>query len=202
LNVVNTLLAGDPNKEVLVAYSEAGPRVSLTRGELKLEVAACAAALKASGVKQNDRVAAWMTNSVESVIFALGALSIGAVVSTASTDFGPAALVDRFGQIEPVLLLSASTYSYGGKQHSLLDKLDEVASQLPTVKTLIVVGADGPGESFDAWLAPHRGAEFAPELFGFDQPGFILFSSGTTGKPKCIIHSAAGVLLKVLSEQG
>jgi acetoacetyl-CoA synthetase len=202
LNVVNTLLAGDPNKEVLVAYSEAGPRVSLSRGELKLEVAACAAALKASGVKQNDRVAAWMTNSVESVIFALGALSIGAVVSTASTDFGPAALVDRFGQIEPVLLLSASTYSYGGKHHSLLNKLDEVDSQLPTVKTLIVVGANGPGQSFEAWLAPHRGSEFAPELFGFDQPGFILFSSGTTGKPKCIIHSAAGVLLKVLSEQG
>jgi acetoacetyl-CoA synthetase len=79
-----------------------------------------------------------MTNSVESVIFALGALSIGAVVSTASTDFGPAALVDRFGQIEPVLLLSASNYSYGGKQHSLLDKLEQVAKELPTVKTLIM----------------------------------------------------------------
>jgi acetoacetyl-CoA synthetase len=101
-----------------------------------------------------------------------------------------------------VLLLSASTYSYGGKQHSLLGKLEQVVKELSTVKTLIVVGADGPGQSFDAWLAPHRGAEFAPELFGFDQPGFILFSSGTTGKPKCIIHSAAGVLLKVLSEQG
>ncbi len=201
LNVVNTLLAGDPNKEVLVAYSEAGPRVPLTRGELKKEVAACAAALKASGVKQNDRVAAWMTNSVESVIFALGALSIGAVVSTASTDFGPAALVDRFGQIEPVFLLAASTYSYGGKQHSLLDKLEQVVKELPTVESLVVVGAEGK-DSFEAWLAPHRGAEFKPELFGFDQPGFILFSSGTTGKPKCIIHSAAGVLLKVLSEQG
>jgi acetoacetyl-CoA synthetase len=165
------------------------------------EVAACAAALKASGVKQNDRVAAWMTNSVESVIFALGALSIGAVVSTASTDFGPAALVDRFGQIEPVFLLAASTYSYGGKHHTLLDKLEQVVKELPTVKTLVIVGAEGK-DSFEAWLAPHRGAEFSPELFGFDQPGFILFSSGTTGKPKCIIHSASGVLLKVLSEQG
>ena len=122
LNVVNTLLSGEPNKEVLVSYSEAGPRVAFTRGELKQEVAACAAALKASGVNQNDRVAAWMTNSVESVIFALGALSVGAVVSTASTDFGPAALVDRFGQIEPVFLLAASTYSYGGKQHTLRGK--------------------------------------------------------------------------------
>jgi acetoacetyl-CoA synthetase len=100
------------------------------------------------------------------------------------------------------LLLAASTYSYGGKQHSLLNKLEQAVKELPTVKTLIVVGANGPGQSFETWLAPHRGAEFLPELFGFDQPGFILFSSGTTGKPKCIIHSAAGVLLKVLSEQG
>ncbi|MCX6478762.1 MAG: AMP-binding protein, partial [Micrococcales bacterium] len=102
LNIVETLLAGDFEQEVLVGLSENAPRRCLTRGQLRSEVAACAAGLLASGVKKGDRVVAWMPNVQEAVVLALGALSLGAVVSTASTDFGPAALIDRFGQIEPV----------------------------------------------------------------------------------------------------
>lgn len=202
LNVVSTLLAGDPDTEVLVAYSEDGPRRSLTRAALRDEVAACAAALQASGVGVGDRVAAWMPHVPETVIFALGALSLGAIVSTASTDFGPSALVDRFGQIEPTILLASAHSMYGGKSINHEAVLDEVVGKLPTLTTVVVVGGDSSRTSWESWLDPHRGAALSPRDLPFDHPGFILFSSGTTGTPKCIVHSAAGVLLKVLSEQG
>jgi len=202
LNVVNTLLAGDHGDEVIVALSEEGPRHSMTRGELKAEVAACARALQASGVTIGDRVAAWMPHVPETVIFALGALSIGAVVSTAFTDFGSSALIDRFGQIEATVLLAPARSRYAGKEIDHDGVLDEILHQLPTVTTLVVAGGNDQRLSFEDWLAPHRGAPLTPVDLPFDHPGFILFSSGTTGKPKCIVHRAAGVLLKVLSEQG
>ncbi len=202
LNIVDTLLAGDPTFEAMIAHAEDSPRRSLTRGELREQVAACAAALRASGVQVGDRVVAWTPNVVETVVFALGALSIGAVVSTASTDFGPAALVDRFGQIEPTILLTASSYRYGGKQVLLAESIAQVVSELPTLTTVVVIGTSDAHPTWEDWLAPYRGSELAPTPLPFNHPGFILFSSGTTGRPKCIVHSAAGVLLKVLSEQG
>lgn len=202
LNVCDTLLAGDPEIEVMVALSERGPRLSFTRGQLRDEVGACAAALTASGVGVGDNVAAWMPNVPETVIFALGALAVGAVVSTASTDFGPASLVDRFATIEPVLLLAAGSSTYGGKTTSHEAVLAQVVANLPTLSSVVVVGGGSPHQDWDDWLAPHRGAPLAPIKLPFDHPGFILFSSGTTGRPKCIVHRAAGVLLKVLSEQG
>lgn len=209
LNVVDTLLAGNPDDEVIVAWAEDAPRRSFTRGELRDEVAACAAALRASGVVAGDRVAAWMPNVPETVIFGMGALALGAVVSTASPDFGPAALVDRFGQIEPTVLLVSTGYRYGGRDHALAERIAEVTAQLTTVRTTVVLGGEGVDGGvtrgwigWETWLAPHRGAPLVTELLPFDHPGFILFSSGTTGRPKCIVHSAAAVLLKVLSEQG
>ena len=202
LNVVDTLLAGPGDDVVIVGVTEDGHRCERTRDEVRGEAAAVAAALRASGVQPGDRVVAWTPNSVEAAAYALGALSIGAVVSTASPDFGPAGLVDRFGQIEPLVLMLSSGYQYGGRWIDCLDRLPEVLAGLPSVRTVIVVGggaSDHP--SWDDWLAPHRGAVLAPVALPFAHPGFILFSSGTTGRPKCIVHSAAGVLLKVLSEQ-
>ena len=202
LNIVNTLLAGNPDDEVLVALTEDGPRRSFTREQLRGDVAACAAALQGSGVIAGDRVAAWMPHVPETVIFALGALSLGAVVSTASTDFGPRALIDRFGQIEPTVLLVSARSTYAGKVADHEGVLDEILGHLGSVKTLVVAGGSEGRLSFEEWIAPYRGAPLSPVDLPFDHPGFILFSSGTTGKPKCIVHRAAGVLLKVLSEQG
>lgn len=202
LNIVETLLQGEPNQEAIVSLAEDGPRISLSRKDLTSKVKACALALQASGIQSGDRVVAWMPNGSETMIFALGALSIGAIVSTASTDFGVAALLDRFGQIEPKLLFAATSYQYAGKKFKLEDKFAEVMEGLPSLSTLITWGNSSHGKEFNEWLKPYIGLEFKFPKFSFDHPGFILFSSGTTGKPKCIIHSAAGVLIKVLSEQG
>ena len=203
LNVVDTLLAGPDSDEVLVAYREDAPRRSISRGELRRQVAACAAALRASGVGPGDRVAAWTPNVQETVVFALGALAIGAVVSTASSDFGPAALVDRFAQIEPSVLLVATRGQYAGKVVDLSGSLQVVREALPSVRTTVVLGDSPDGTiEWESWLAPFDGASLQTESLPFDHPGFILFSSGTTGRPKCIVHSAAGVMVKVLSEQG
>jgi len=202
LNIVETLLDGPPDEEVLVSWSEDQARVSLTRTYLRDEVAACAEAMRAAGIVSGDRVAAWMPNTTETLIFALGALSLGAVVSTASTDFGPAALVDRFEQIEPRLLLVSETARYGGKTYDLSEKIAEVEAGLPSLLATITVGPIDARMSWREWLLPHRGAALQFTRLGFSHPGFILFSSGTTGRPKCIVHSAAAVLLKVLSEQG
>lgn len=202
LNIVDTVLAGDPTFEVIVSRAEDSARRSLTRGSLRDEVAACAGALRASGVTPGDRVVAWTPNVIETVVFALGALSIGAIVSTASTDFGPAALVDRFGQIEPTVLLAAASSRYGGKEFQHAESIAQVVRELPTLSTVIVIGSSDVHPTWEEWLAPHRGGVLTTTPLPFDHPGFILFSSGTTGRPKCIVHSAAGVLLKVLSEQG
>jgi acetoacetyl-CoA synthetase len=167
-----------------------------------------AAALVAEGVGPGDRVAAWIPNIPEAAVYALGALAIGAVVSTASPDFGPAALLDRFGQIEPGVLLVADRCSYAGRVVECADRLPDILAGLPSVRAVVVVGTgeDVAGRhridvGWDDWLAPHLGAGLDTTALPFDHPGFILFSSGTTGKPKCIVHRAAGVLLKVLSEQ-
>jgi len=202
LNVVDTLLDGPDHDVVLVARDESGARTEHRRDNLRAQVAACAGALRSSGVGAGDRVAAWTPNNAEAVVFALAALSIGAIVSTASPDFGPVGIIDRFGQIEPVLLMLSAHHVHGGRPFSNIDRLPEVLDGLPSVLTVVIVGdQDSAYVSWAEWLAPHSGAALQTTPLPFAHPGFILFSSGTTGRPKCIVHAAAGVLLKVLSEQ-
>ncbi|MBF8252832.1 MAG: acsA 3 [Actinobacteria bacterium] len=196
LNVAENLLSkGIATEIAIVSILEDGVRSELTWGDLRDQVAATTAALRAAGVVKGDRVVAWVPNVSETIIFALGALSIGAIVSTASPDFAPSAVQDRFGQIEPKILLATDSYQYNGKVFESSSKIEEIQSLLPTLTATIRIS------EFQSWIAPYRGTALDFTPLPFDHPGFVLFSSGTTGKPKCIIHSGAGVLLKALAEQ-
>jgi acetoacetyl-CoA synthetase len=195
LNVAENLLAhGDPNEVAIVSILETGVRSEITWAELRIKVAATAAAMRVEGVVAGDRVVAWVPNVTEAIIYGLGALSIGAVVSTASPDFAPHAVEDRFGQVEPKIFLAADGYNYNGKYFDCSEKSAEIEKLLPTLKKTVRVS------QFESWIAPFMGAEPVFEQLPFDHPGFVLFSSGTTGKPKCITHSGAGVMLKAQSE--
>ena len=194
INVAENLLAhGDG--VAIVGILEDGTRTEITYDELREKSAAVAAAMRDLGITAGDRVVAWVPNVPEVMIYALGALSIGAVVSTASPDFAPNAVEDRFGQVEPKLILLGDNYQYGGKSFDLKAKGDEIVSLLPTLIKSIRIS------EFEGWIAPFMGAKADFLRLPFDHPGFVLFSSGTTGKPKCITHSGAGVMLKAGAEQ-
>ncbi len=189
-----------------VAVDESGARRVVTRGEARRMVAETAAALRADGVGVGDRVAAWVPNVVEAMVLMLAATAIGAVYSSTSPDFGAAGVLDRFGQIEPTVLVAVPGYRYGGKRADGRDKLAAVVAALPGVRRTVVLpygGFDDPiagTTSWDAWTAPHRGAAPAFAPLPFDHPWYVLYSSGTTGVPKCIVHRAGGVLIQHLKE--
>ena len=195
LNVAENLLSKGKDGDVaIVSLLEDGTRTETTWGQFRAQVGATTAAMKAAGIVKGDRVCAWVPNVTETIIYALGALSIGAIVSTASPDFAPGAVQDRFGQIEPKLLLAADSYQYNGKFFDCTPKIAEIEKLLPTLTKTIRIS------EFASWIAPFMGTPLDFTPLPFEHPGFILFSSGTTGKPKCIIHSGAGAMLKALSE--
>lgn len=210
--------AGD---EALVAITEHGDRRAYTWQQLREQVAALAAALTADGVQPGDRVAAYMPHVAETIITFLAANAIGATFTSTSSDFGIDGVVDRFGQTQPTVLVAADGYRYGGKEFSCLDRIAAITAQLPSLQRTVVVsvladGADGPaapdvavapaldaiagGVHWADYLAPHLGASLHFQRLPGDHPVYILYSSGTTGKPKCITHRALGVLLMHLKE--
>ena len=194
INVAENLLAHG-NGIAIISILENGSRQEISYTQLRQLTAATAESMRQLGIKAGDRVVAWAPNVPEVMIFALGALSIGAIVSTASPDFAPKAVEDRFGQIEPKLALLGDNYQYGGKSFDLQEKGDEIIKLLPTLIKAIRIS------EFSNWISPNKGASEDFEKLPFDHPGYVLFSSGTTGKPKCITHSGAGVLLKAGAEQ-
>ncbi len=196
LNVAENLLARLPtNRPAVIAYTEAGRTATLSATDLRDAVAACAAAFREVGVAVGDRVVVMLPNGPEAIIAMLAATSIGAVFASASPDFGVNAVVDRFGQIEPVVFIGCAEYRYARKHIDCRAKLAEIADALPTARLRLVVGDAAGFESWSDTLARHDGAELSFTRLPFDHPWYVLFSSGTTGKPKCIVHRTGGVLL-------
>ena len=221
LNVAEVILAGrgaDPDDHMLVGCDERDDGcVTHSRGEVRETVIELACAIREMGIGPGDRVAAWMPNIPKTMMVMLAAASIGAVFVSTSPDFGVDGVLDRFGQIEPVVLFAADGYSYGGKELDCLERLAVIRAALPSVRKVVVIGhARGLGsDPIDGWQeipdaigwgtflrsAPAGATEaFEFERFGFDHPWYVLFSSGTTGVPKCIVHRAGGVLLQHLKE--
>jgi acetoacetyl-CoA synthetase len=195
LNFAENCLREDGDAPALVYATETEPPRSMSWRELRREVAACAAALRADGIVPGDRVAAYLPNGPRAIVAVLAAAAVGAVWSSCSPDFGVQGVLDRFGQIEPRLLIAADGYVYGGKRFDLRPKVAEIASRLPTMQRVVTGDAD-----WEAFVGPHRGAPLLFEALPFDHPLYILYSSGTTGVPKCIVHGAGGTLIQHLKE--
>jgi acetoacetyl-CoA synthetase len=187
--------------------SELRPLGEVTWGELRATTARLAAALRDRGVGPGDRVCAYLPNVPETVAALLACASIGAVWSSCAPEFGVRSVVDRFAQIEPAVLLAVDGYRYGGRDFDRLDAVARLQSELPTLRATIVLGyldaePDLSGlrdaTRWDEALAPHGGAVLEFAQLPFDHPLWVLYSSGTTGLPKAIVHGQGGILLEHL----
>ena len=207
LNFAENMLRRRDATDALVFWDETGFRRRMSYADLHAQVSRAAQAMRAAGLKPGDRVAAFIPNMPETCVLALAAISVGAVWSSCSPDFGTDGVLDRFGQTEPKLLFCADGYLYNGKAHDSIARVKDIVAQLPCVKQVVVVSNldAAPDVSsirnarrFADWIAPYKAGEIEYELLPFDHPVYILFTSGTTGKPKCIVHGAGGSLLSGL----
>ena len=207
LNFAENLLAqGNDENEALCFIGENGSTSSLSYEKLRNAVAQCASGLKSLGVSKNDRVAAVMPNCPEAVIGMLATASLGAIWSSCSPDFGINGINDRLGQISPKILITVNAYHYNGKEHDCLLKIREIVSRIPSIESVFIVPFtettikfQGNEQAWGKLLNSSAGTVNFAQL-PFDHPLYILYSSGTTGLPKSIVHGAGGTLLKHLTE--
>ena len=207
LNFAENLLAqGKDGNEALCFIGENDSTRSLNYAELRVAVAQCASGMKALGISESDRVAAVLPNCPEAVIGVLAAASLGAIWSSCSPDFGINGINDRLGQISPKILITVNAYLYNSKEHDCLVKIRDVTQRIPSIESVFVVPfTESPmvlqnnERTWDELLNPSASTIDFTQL-PFDHPLYILYSSGTTGLPKSIVHGAGGTLLKHLTE--
>ena len=206
LNFAENLLRNRSQKIALVSRLENGSRRVMSYAQLFEQVAQLAAALRRAGVVKGDRVAGFMPNVPEAVVAMLASSSIGAIWSSCSPDFGINGVIDRFGQIEPKVLFACDGYYYNGKTLDTSDRVSEICRQIPSIRQRVIVPIIGAGtEIADAldyadFLLTDNTPPLEFEQLPFDHPLYIVYSSGTTGVPKCIVHGAGGTLLQQLKE--
>lgn len=201
LNLAENLLQGAPQDIVVHEVLEDGAHHSITRAELRSRIGRVAQGLRASGVGIGDRVAGIMPNTIDGLVAAQATLAIGGVWTSCSPDFGKAAIVDRIGQVVPKVVFATPCYRYGGKLHDIGERVADVMVEIPSATTLVVSGEGGiPGVATVAMDDFGTSAEPKFERLPFDHPAYILYTSGTTGAPKAIVHRAGGVLLQHLKE--
>ncbi len=209
LNYARHLLRFDDDNDALIFEDERGVRGRMSHRELRAQVARCAAALRGVGVRKGDRVAGFMPNIPETIIAALAAASLGAIWSSCSPDFGVRGILDRFGQIEPTVLFACDGYAYNSKPIETVSRIREMLPSLPSVKRTVFIPflhrdarvPDMPNVAMWAdFLGTGAGGQLSFEEVPFDHPLFIMYSSGTTGVPKCIVHGHGGTLLQHMKE--
>ena len=209
LNFAENLLRFRDGNEALVFKGENQDAIRISYSDLYNQVAKLAKSLREAGIKSGDRVAGFVPNMIETIVAMLAATSIGAIWSSCSPDFGIKGVLDRFGQIEPRILFTANGYSYNGKEFSSLEKISEILGSLPSIEKVIVIpyteeradiSAIKNSVHYQDFLNKEDNLEIEFEQLPFDHPLYIMYSSGTTGTPKCIVHGAGGTLIQHLKE--
>ena len=205
LNFAENLLVGDENRQAISFHGEGRESFSLTLKQLRENVASLAKWMKEVGVEKGDCIATLLPNCPETIITMLAASSLGAVFTSCSPDFGIEGILDRFGQSKPKILISCDGYGYGGKIFEIKKKTIEVKKSISSINELIFVNYLSKNKEEDSlsWsniLEKNKTKKINFERVPFNSPLYILYSSGTTGKPKCIVHSVGGVLLQHIKE--